>query len=709
VRRVVRQEKRGMVGLLTTALEYAARGWPVFPCRPGGKTPMTEHGFKDANTDPAVIKRWWKRWPDANPAIATGKESGIVVWDFDVKRGAPGRETFARLEREHGPLETAMYQTPTGGCNAIFGYVKSGNRTNLLPGLDIRGDGGYIVAPGSRTVFDEANGTVDGEYTWLNALPPAPLPEGLKDLLLNGKSHAAGDAASGIMFDRCVVLQGVPEGQRDDTLFRYACSLKARRTPRQEAEVLVRAAAASCIPPFPEDIALEKIARIYQQALADDKSIGWQTPEPISVEEWQTARLTPACIVQDYLFADVAVKVAPGGTGKTTLQLFEAIHIALGRPLYGLEIRKPGPVAILTAEDSREMLVARLRRIAEAMALRPAEIERVQRQVRIADLCGAGVRLTEIIDDVVRPAGLVDALADGLADLAPVLVTIDPAVSFGVGESRVNDAEQGLVEAARRLRRALNCCIRYVHHSGKQSARDKTTDQYTGRGGSAFADGARMVHVLQPINAGEWLRRTGEALAAGASGLVLARPKMSYCPPQGEILLRRHGYLFEPVEPADTDPVAALRRDGDGLLAIMRDLDYPTQNTVESMDTGLGRNRTRAVISYLMDSGRVESRDKPGKKSRKGGAQKYLYIVPPLGAPVSDPPTGAPSDVPTNSAGNVRTSESAFRCAAAYRDGGGGAPTAAPPPPGPSGAPVQGGAPTAHLAHLTREVWEGDL
>jgi RecA-family ATPase len=95
-----------------------------------------------------------------------------------------------------------------------------------------------------------------------------------------------------------------------------------------------------------------------------------------------------------------------------------------------------------------------------------------------------------------------------------VLVTIDPSVSFGVGESGVNDPEQGLIEAGRRLRKTLNCRVRFIHHTGKQVARDQIKDQYAGRGGSAFADGARMVHVLQPLNAAEWHKAAGIELAS---------------------------------------------------------------------------------------------------------------------------------------------------------------------------------------------------
>jgi RecA-family ATPase len=426
----------------------------------------------------------------------------------------------------------------------------------------------------------------------------------------------------------------------------------------------------------------------------------WQPPEPITPDEWTGARLTPDCIVENYLFADVGVLIAPGGTGKTTLTLYEATHIALGLPLYGLRVFRAGPVVILTAEDSREMLVARLRRITEALSLTPDQLDKVRSRVLISDVSGEGLRLTEMLDDVVRPSVFADTLADRLRDLAPVVVVIDPAVSFGVGESRVNDAEQGLIEAARRLRRALNCCIRYVHHSGKQNARDKTTDQYSGRGGSAFADGARMVHVLQPLDASAWHKATGTDLTPGDSGLILARPKISYCPPQGDILLQRFGYLFEQVEAAESDPMGDLQRDAETILAAVRELDRPTQNTLTAMNTGLSRDRTRAVIRCLLDDGRLEYRE----NTQRGGAQKYLAATAAV-----EPHTYR---APCESDASEETPENDPSCAAAYREEKTRAPTRglSSPDPKVSGSPTR--APTAQLAHLdgeSGESWEGEL
>jgi RecA-family ATPase len=317
--------------------------------------------------------------------------------------------------------------------------------------------------------------------------------------------------------------------------------------------------------------------------------------------------------------------------GKTTLMLFEAVHIALGQLLFGMEIKKPGHVLILTAEDSREMLVARLRAIAKELALSNSDLALMLERIRISDVSGDGFKLTEVIDNVVLPAPNIDEIIAQCRTLQPVLIVIDPAVSFGVGESRVNDAEQGLVEAARRLRRALNCCVQYIHHSGKQNAKDKAVDQYAGRGGSAFADGARMVHVLQSLSTKDWLEATGETLAPGESGLILARPKMSYCAPPGDILIRRRGYNFARVEPTSTSAGAKAAARADQLWNLidseLKEGRFHTKNTLEHADAGaMTRPQIRAALALLEASGRVENRNRPDR-SGKGGAYTYIHPI----------------------------------------------------------------------------------
>lgn len=113
---------------LDAALEYAKEGWPVLPLR--GKVPRTTHGVKDATRDAAQIREWWTKWPDANIGLATGKVSGRLVLDIDIKKGKRGDESLRLLEEQYGPLpETRKSVTASGGWHYVFrmpaGSVKS--------------------------------------------------------------------------------------------------------------------------------------------------------------------------------------------------------------------------------------------------------------------------------------------------------------------------------------------------------------------------------------------------------------------------------------------------------------------------------------------------------------------------------------------------------------------------------------------------------
>jgi hypothetical protein len=154
------------VVMLDTALAYAQRGWAVLPihtmingtcscgkpsCSGPGKHPRTGHGVKDATTDEATIRRWWEQHPDANIGIATGAISNLVVLDVDPRHG--GHESLEQWKAQYGDdfLNTVTSCTGGGGLHLLYTHPGQPmkNWVSLAPGLDIRGDGGYIVAPPS--------------------------------------------------------------------------------------------------------------------------------------------------------------------------------------------------------------------------------------------------------------------------------------------------------------------------------------------------------------------------------------------------------------------------------------------------------------------------------------------------------------------------------------------------------------------------------
>jgi hypothetical protein len=209
---------------LTAALAYARHGIPVLPvhtpveegcscgrdtCDRAGKHPRLRRGLTEASTDPRRLEMWWARWPDANVGLRTG-----VVMDVADIDSAEGRQCLRHVLGGAIPVGPEV-RTGGGGWHVWFQTTGYGNRVRLLPGVDWRGAGGYVVAPPSR----HASGTA---YRWLIGprarLPAAPST--LRDLLAGPAfGSPAGPIAHPDRFARA------PVGTRNDTLNRAAFAL----------------------------------------------------------------------------------------------------------------------------------------------------------------------------------------------------------------------------------------------------------------------------------------------------------------------------------------------------------------------------------------------------------------------------------------------------------------------------------------------------
>lgn len=200
---------------LKAALAYARRGVPVFPCKPGGKEPLTPNGHLAATTDERQIGRWWRRWPGANIGAPTGERSGF--WALDVDNFT----SFDALTDELGELpETAATKTGGAGMHLFLKYPAGETIRNsadkLGPGLDVRGEGGYVVLPPSRT---------ESPYEWLDSRPIAEPPAGLLEAVRRPSRASSG---ASVETANPEIGEPIPEGQRNDTLTRIAGKLRAR-------------------------------------------------------------------------------------------------------------------------------------------------------------------------------------------------------------------------------------------------------------------------------------------------------------------------------------------------------------------------------------------------------------------------------------------------------------------------------------------------
>jgi uncharacterized protein YndB with AHSA1/START domain len=251
-----------MSEVLTAALEYARRGWHIFPCKPLGKQPATRNGFKDATADAELIRRWWAAMPSANIGLRTGVASGVFVIDIDVKGGAAGYDNWLALCKMHGwrsvPNVLAA-GTPSGGAHFYFTYAASitNARGSLPAGVDVRGEGGYVLLPPSD-VDAPATRIINGArlpYTWLypDATDIMSAPAWLLEVLTPTSAPAPAatpattpsraakvtkpmpDGIAGILAK--VAAQG--EGSRNNVLFWGANRLHEKGIPQTDAEVML--------------------------------------------------------------------------------------------------------------------------------------------------------------------------------------------------------------------------------------------------------------------------------------------------------------------------------------------------------------------------------------------------------------------------------------------------------------------------------------
>jgi len=217
---------------LSAALDYAALGYAVFPLLPREKVPLPRsRGFKDATTNPATIRRWWRAQPDYNIAIATGLRS--KVWALDVD-GDLGATALAAREAAHGELPPTLCSTSSNGTHFWFQCDRplrsSADRVGRC--IDVRADDGYVVVPPSIHPDGPA-------YTWRNGRPPAMAPSWLLDLT-NKRQQTISERAIAVrrpltlqpngygmaaLHSEIELLANTPPGSRNHALNRASFSL----------------------------------------------------------------------------------------------------------------------------------------------------------------------------------------------------------------------------------------------------------------------------------------------------------------------------------------------------------------------------------------------------------------------------------------------------------------------------------------------------
>lgn len=315
--------------------QFIEAGLAIFPCN--GKRPYTPNGFHDASTDPAAIKLWWDRWPDAAIGIPTGQVNGLSVIDIDNKSG--GAEAAL-----NGMSWSTAVPTPSGGYHVIVSYdPEMPTTTNIEPEVDIRNDGGYVVAYGDPAAYVDTLPCEEPER-W-HTPPP--------------KTRPADQAVSGEL---------VPDGQRHS--FMLAMAGQLRRAGLVSEEILPALQMANerrCDPPL-EDHKIEKLAYSMDKydsgapvtpqenpdfySLADIKESAWaQFNNPIGLRGVSTGfKLLDEALGGGLRKSELTLIHAVPKTGKSTLIHQIMLSLANAGHVCGYASREMRPVDDLYPE-----------------------------------------------------------------------------------------------------------------------------------------------------------------------------------------------------------------------------------------------------------------------------------------------------------------------------------------------------------------------
>ena len=246
------------------ALDYAKRGLAVFPLAERDKVPCIAGGFKNATTDPEQIAAFWKHRPNANIGIATGGMSGglvVIDCDYDEARGEDGMRTVRSFEAANGEFpDSACVSTPRGGEHLYFLTDEPFDcSVNSDEGVDIRADGGYVVAPPSI----HPNG---GMYEWDMDIDDYGIQKADASVLafirkLQGEKKGR----------HFVMPETIGKGERNDTIFKLACSMQSKG--EQDEMIYAYCIATNnvkCKPPLSN----AEVEKIVEQALRYQKGEG---------------------------------------------------------------------------------------------------------------------------------------------------------------------------------------------------------------------------------------------------------------------------------------------------------------------------------------------------------------------------------------------------------------------------------------------------
>jgi hypothetical protein len=419
----------GESATFAAALRYHLLGLHPIPIHPETKTPLIEwKGYQTARPTREDLYAWWSKDRSARVGLITGAAPGLVVVDIDAQHGG----TEQGLDLPPGAYRVA---TPSGGVHLYYRHPGGtvANRAGVRPGVDIRGDGGYVVAPPSK-------GYTATAPLILESLPVAPS-------WVMGRAGKESETSPEANWFARTVTQGTPEGERNDTATRLAGYLLRRDLTPEDTFALLTSWAGRCRPAFPHEELIRVVRSIAGREAAKERErpiLQLVAPSSLTVQEITFAidALVP--------LGTLTLLYGKDKSGKTLLALEMIRAIRTGQPFLGHFPVATGPVIALLLDDPPGLVR-----------------ERIVGQLRIPD---AGLWVaTNAAADSGHPMRLLDALHREALERRPNAIFFDALYVLLAGADQLNKAG-GMGPLLRKLNdiaEESGAAVILLHHTRK--------------------------------------------------------------------------------------------------------------------------------------------------------------------------------------------------------------------------------------------------
>lgn len=623
----------------------------IFPAtitNDGRKVPLVKDWANQASADPNVHRQWQEFYGDKIKlwGMPCGFTNGIYALDIDVKDGVNGFDSLRSLGVNELPY-TSYQQTPSGGMHLFFKYDQhyNFNTVNKDLKLDTRSDDGFCWVYQPR--FD---------------IPLAPIPQWIDSILKKKpKETKVTDlsTANVVQLDPGIALDtfnnsinavlNAGQGERNHTLNTHAYvvgklvasgALSAEYAyeklkeaalkiglPDREAHTTIMSGLGSgtenpIVSPFGNgpvtpNIFIPEVPVVVERPR-------W-TPSMLTfnmLQDWTKLKMPQ--LFEDWSPQDIILTSAVGGVGKTTLKLYEAVCLALGEDFIGFRNIKPGRTLFIIGEDSEAKLAAILGRMCKQLGLfEPGNEHKVKAVLenvvikRSTDLCL--VAQDPKTRSFVPNYEALEKIKEAIDDLNPISIVFDPIAMFWGNESGGNDMGMALMKAMIEIQSYSKAQVEIISHIGKDSHSRKDMSQFSGRGGTAIPNHARVVRTLLKLNAKEFKEETGRDLEEGRTAVLVYVSKFSDGSPilDKPFVLVRNGYVFEKINciekisdnPNQKDNVGKEKETVYSYVKAVsteeRPLTLPKLADIMVIH-GITKSKTKAVVTILILEGLIE-------------------------------------------------------------------------------------------------------